>query len=448
LFLFVCVGVSPWRFLHPKSVASSASCTRRLGPDSKESERETARKRINELLAEYGRTWNDIPEILAAVRDAPPLPPSDQPADQPDQPQDQRINAFDLVRHLLMRHIFLSSEEEYTAIALWILHTWTFHGFTVSPRLALVSPVRGCGKTETLALIEQLVENPWRADDVTPASIYRQSHLPVYLLDEFDQANLRHNPTLKAVLHSGWREGGSISRFIGGWPRRFPVYTPVALAAIGAHSLSLPLLDRSVTINMHKAPPDAPIEKLGPSSPDWGRAKALISQWVRTAQLNPDPDMAGLTNRPADNWRILFSIADSLGAGEEARAAALKLKANRADVDPPVALLHDIRIIFWQRGVDRIASVELVAALHELDDFWADWDDHQPGRKLTQTHMARLLRGFHIRSKTVWPLGRASSSARSRRGYTIDQFQNAWRQYCAEGDTTTQRSKITRLVGK
>src|SRR5262249_7469696 len=146
------------------------------------------------------------------------------------------------------------SPEECSVIALWILHSWVFRTFTVSPRLALVSPTRGCGKTETIALIEQLVPDPWRADEVSAASIYRQRRLPIFLLDEFDQANLRHNATLKAVLHSGWRAGGGVSRFIDGWPRRFEVYTPVAMAAIGAHSLSLPLLDRSIVINMHMRP--------------------------------------------------------------------------------------------------------------------------------------------------------------------------------------------------
>jgi hypothetical protein len=412
-----------------------------LGSD-KEGERETARKKLDALLAEYGRSWNDIPEILAAVRDAPPPPPP--PSDQaPDQPQGQ-INVYDLVRRLVERHIFVSPEE-CTAIALWILHTWTFRSFKVSPRLALISPVRGCGKTTLIALIEQLIENPWRVDEVSAASIYRQRSLPVFLLDEFDQANLRHNRTLRSVLHSGWRDGGGVGRFIDGWSTRFRIYTPVALAAIGAHSLSLQLLDRSIVINMDMPPPGASIERLNEHSPVFTEARRLLSQWARTVELNPEPDMAGLALRPADNWRPLLSIADSLGAGEEARAAALKLKASRADVDPGVALLHDIRIIFRQRGVDRIASVELVAALHELSDYWHDWDDSRPGRKLTQTHLARLLRAFRIRSKTVWPLGRASNSGRSRRGYTVDQFRDVWSRYCREDDTAAQPSKIIHL---
>jgi hypothetical protein len=218
-------------------------------------EGESARKKIIELLSEYGCNWNHIDEIRAAMAAGsaaqPPSPhqPSDQTSDQPE------VNVFDLVRRLFELHIFVSSEER-TAFTLWVLHCWVFNRFTHSPRLALISPVRGCGKTETLALIEQLAPNSWRVDDVTPASIYRQRQLPTFLLDEFDQVNLRHNGTLKAVLHSGWSAGGGVSRFIDGWPQLFEVYAPVALAAIGAHSLSLPLLDRSIVIRMHKTPAD------------------------------------------------------------------------------------------------------------------------------------------------------------------------------------------------
>jgi hypothetical protein len=416
-----------------------------LGSD-KEHERETAHKKLTSLLAEHGLTWNDIPAILLADREDDAAPPPSPPPDQPADPTDgSNLNVYNLVHELVRRHIYVTPEE-CTAIALWILHCWVARRFTHSPRLALISPVRGCGKTTTIALIEQLVPSPWRADDVSAASIYRQRPLPIFLLDEFDQAILRNNSTLKAVLHSGWRVGGSVSRFIDGRSQQLKVFTPVAMAAIGAHSLSLPLIDRSIVINMHTPPPDVPIDRLDEFSPVFTKTRKLILRWAQTVQLNPDPDTAGLTLRPADNWRVIFSIADSLSAGAEARAAALKLKANRADVDPGVALLQDIRRVLRQRVADRIASVDLVAALHELSDYWADWNDDRPGQKLTQAHLARLLRAFHIRSKSIWPSQRAANS-RSRKGYTRDQFEDAWRRYCPEDGTAAQSKKTIRLVG-
>jgi hypothetical protein len=412
-----------------------------LGSD-KEHERETARKKLISLLAEHGLTFNDIPEILLAVRaddnDAPPPPPPD-PSDE-DLPQ---VNVFHLVQHLVRQHIYVSPEES-TAIALWILHAWIFRRFDTSPRLALLSPTRGCGKSTTMKLIEWLVPDPWKLDGISPATIYRQRPLPIFLLDEFDQANLRGNDVLKQVLHGGWEDGGSLGRFIKG-AQKLSTYTPVAMAAIGGQSLSLPLFDRSIVIRMDKPPPNASISRLKKSDPVFKETKKQIARWARETYLNEDPDTS-FQYRLADKWRALLSVADSLDAGEEARAAALKLEATRPDIDPGVALLYDIRIVFQQRGDDRITSVELVAALHELSDFWLDWDDDHPGRKLTQSHVARLLRAFHIKSKVIWPMHRGPGS-KSKRGYTLDQFRDAWLKYCSDDDTASQRKKTIRLVG-
>jgi hypothetical protein len=46
-------------------------------------------------------------------------------------------------------------------------HSHVFDRFMVSPRLALTSPVNGCGKTTALAVIEQLAYRPQRMDNAT-----------------------------------------------------------------------------------------------------------------------------------------------------------------------------------------------------------------------------------------------------------------------------------------
>src|SRR5260370_32086795 len=52
------------------------------------------------------------------------------------------------------------------------MHTHVFDRFTISPRLAFTSPVRGCGKTTALAVIEQLAYRPERMDGATPAVLF------------------------------------------------------------------------------------------------------------------------------------------------------------------------------------------------------------------------------------------------------------------------------------
>jgi hypothetical protein len=42
------------------------------------------------------------------------------------------------------------------AIALWILHTWLVNSFTITPRLAVNSPTKGCGKTTVLRFLNKV----------------------------------------------------------------------------------------------------------------------------------------------------------------------------------------------------------------------------------------------------------------------------------------------------
>jgi Protein of unknown function (DUF3631) len=161
-----------------------------------------------------------------------------------------------------------------------------------------------------------------------------------------------------------------------------------------------------------------------------------------------------LKNRAADNWRVLLSIADDLGYGDAARDAAVRLGADRLDEDAALVLLKDIRIVFAAHGVDRIHSAVLVKALLTLDD--AQWDefrgvnDDRPARKLSKSELARLLRPFGIRPRTIWPIPRQPGD-KSAKGYLKADFEEAWRAYCSDDDsagTTAQGSRIIPLPRK
>jgi hypothetical protein len=116
-----------------------------------------------------------------------------------------------------------------------------------------------------------------------------------------------------------------VSRFVGGWSRRYPTFAPLAIAAIGL--LPLPLLHRSIVINMQRSA--AQLRRLDEANAFAWTRKA-IRDWAAKVQLIPDPEMpSSLRNRAADNWRSLLSIADSFGYGEAARDAR-ELKWTRA----------------------------------------------------------------------------------------------------------------------
>jgi hypothetical protein len=95
----------------------------------------SARKKLSRLLAKHELSWNDLPAILAGINASNSranAAPSGGPVDPP------KINVLDLVLRLIEEHIAITAEER-MAVALWLLHTWVFGRFRITPRLALLS---------------------------------------------------------------------------------------------------------------------------------------------------------------------------------------------------------------------------------------------------------------------------------------------------------------------
>jgi hypothetical protein len=178
--------------------------------------------------------------------------------------------------------------------------------------------------------------------------------------------------------------------------------------------------------------------------------REAIGKWAARCNLNRNPEMpAGFRGRTADNWRCLVAIADDLGFGEPARAAAVALGSDRQYENQHIRLLTDIRTVFDMYGADRLGTKrELIPALVELEDsLWSEWtglDGTATPHALTEGDIGRLLRPFAIRSKTLWPPGRRPGS-KSDSGYSRQQFEAAWASYCEPSATPPQASKVRYL---
>jgi len=140
-------------------------------------------------------------------------------------------------------------------------------------------------------------------------------------------------------------------------------------------------------------------------------------------------------NRLANNWRLLFTIADlCAGAedwGDKARLAASNLEGASDKTSIGIRLLADIKRIFDQDRRDAILSAALVVQLKEdLEAPWAEWNK---GKGLTQKSLADLLGGrgsrggFGIKSGDVHLPGDIHG-----KGYKRSQFEAAWASYLPE----------------
>jgi putative DNA primase/helicase len=349
---------------------------------------------------------------------------------EPD-PWPEPVNGADLLDALsasIRAHVVMSAHAA-VAAALWVPHTYLLDCFCISPRLAVTSPEKGCGKTTLLDVLSRLVMRPLPTTNATVAAIFRVVEMcrPTLSVDEADTF-LPQNEELRGLLNSGHRQGGFALRTVGEdfEPRKFSTYSACAIALIG--KLPATLADRSAAIELRRRRPDEPIEafrldrtghldQLARQAARWARDSA---DRIRAA----DPDIpAGVFNRGADNWRPLLTIADAAGGEWPARAreAITSAAAENAEQSTRVNLLADIKKIFDEQKVDRLASAELVEALIAIEGRpWAEW---RAGKAITTNGLARLLAPFGIKPDTI------RIGDRTPKGYQLAHFDDPFSRY-------------------
>src|SRR5206468_379416 len=157
--------------------------------------------------------------------------------------------------------------------------------------------------------------------------------------------------------------------------------------------------------------------------------KARIEAWA-TAILpglrDARPDLPDeLTDRQQDGAEPLLAIGDRAGGDwpAELRIALVALcrEARADDGSIGVQLLADIRNIFKADEVERISSVDLVASLCEVET--SPWSEWSKGKPISAGKLARLLRPFEVAP------GPIRTGDRVFKGYTRDDFQDAWERY-------------------
>jgi Protein of unknown function (DUF3631) len=346
-------------------------------------------------------------------------------------PWSEPVNGAELLHDLvaaIRRHVIMP-EHCAIATALWIIHTYLLNGLHISPRLAITSPEKQCGKTTLIDVLTPLVWRPLSIANTTASPIFRAIEVqrPTLLIDEADTF-LSENEELRGILNSGHRRGGSVLRTVGDdfEPRQFSTYSACAIALIGR--LSGTLADRSIAIELQRRLNSESIEPFRSDRTE--RLDRLASKAARWAANNldrlreADPAMPpGVFNRVADNWRGLLAIADIAG-GEWPQRARLALEAARAaaeDDSTRAQLLADIRTIFAERGIDRLPSGALVDALVAIEGRpWAEW---KAGKPLSQNGLARLLKPLKIAPDNV------RVGDKVPKGYYLVQFEDAFRRY-------------------
>jgi hypothetical protein len=268
-----------------------------------------------------------------------------------------------------------------------------------------------------------------------------------------DNLDFAHDNILRAILNDGFEAAAIRAFVVNQETREFKLFSPLAFGAIGR--LPLPLMSRSLVVNMFRAPRRAMLERFDLKNQklleDLDVVYRCVFAWAQQArtQLNTDPPMPNcFYGRVADRWRVLFSIADALGHGDLARKAAKVFAGEHGDEDVKIELLSDIRRVFGAFVVDgKIAAGTLLQHLLALDDGrWTEFrGEHGNQAPKPLNAMVKMISAFGVRTKTLWPPRRTADS-KSDRGYTEAAFERVWASYLGEEDATaTQPSAIRHL---
>jgi hypothetical protein len=104
-----------------------------------------------------------------------------------------------------------------------------------------------------------------------------------------------------------------------------------------------------------------------------------------------------------------------------ARLAAVRLTMNSQDNNVIGALLLDIAFLLVSGGGDRTFSRTLVERLNQNPD--RPWPETSRGKQVTELWLARQLRPYGIRPKTMWKDGAQADR------YLHEDFKEVFRRY-------------------
>src|SRR5262249_6805671 len=118
---------------------------------------------------------------------------------------------------------------------------------------------------------------------------------------------------------------------------------------------------------------------------EFQRMRSQLARWARDngaalGAADPiQPEAENFINRTASNWRLLFAIADSLGAGKRARDVAQHIAGMTDMASAGAELLKDVKAHFDASTLDYAKSKLLIDHLAaDPEKPWAEWSRGKP----------------------------------------------------------------------
>lgn len=103
-------------------------------------------------------------------------------------PEPVGAEIFDEIVSDLQKYLFISEENAIKA-TYWVAHANLFREFEYTPRLVITAPMKNCGKTVLLSVLQAMTNHSLNGDNMTPACYFRISSGGdvSFFLDEADE---------------------------------------------------------------------------------------------------------------------------------------------------------------------------------------------------------------------------------------------------------------------
>ena len=215
------------------------------------------------------------------------------------------------IETFIRRFIVLPDESDYTVVVLWIAHTYFTDLIKTTPRLAIISPEYGCGKSRVLEVLESICFMGEKLDYFTRSYLMRTvdsirtefGKSPTLLVDELDSVWSRkgdEGEAVRAFTNSGYRDSGFYGITEGEGKNRkatkFRTFAPMALAGKG-EIIPESVVTRGITIRLQRRKEDQYIEDFLGRNDVMIKAEELgecLTYWSESVagDLNINPQMS------------------------------------------------------------------------------------------------------------------------------------------------------------
>jgi hypothetical protein len=359
------------------------------------------------------------------------------------------------VAAFLGRFIAYPSQHAQVAHTLWIAHCHLMQCWESTPRLALLSPEPGSGKTRCLEISELLVPRAVETVNMSPAYLFRKigadDGLPTLLVDEVDAlftGKSQAAEEIRALLNSGHRRGATVGRCVIHGKKvsteESPAFCAVALAGLGF--LPDTLMSRSIVIRMRRRAPSEDVEpyRRRIHAPEGENLRDRLDGWATiiapTIAGNWPTLPDGIADRTADCWEPLIAIADAVGGHwpDIARVAAVAFVSSAREAGPSlgIQLLSDLREIF--KNEKSLPTQQILERLHALPE--SPWNNLR-GKPLDDRGLAVRLRKYEIKPKVI------RVGTQTPRGYERADLSDAWERYLPSPAQEAQQAQQAQHSG-